>query len=125
AIRKETNQDGALRKMLILYNTAFATQVSYSVACNGLHNVEQRCCRWLLITRDRIGSNALPLTHEFLGIMLGVRRASVTEVLRPLEERGLINNGRGEIEIVNRPGMEDHACECYEIVNQECARIFD
>src|SRR5436190_20638236 len=106
ALREECALDGPLRRLLVLYNTAFSTQVSYSVACNGLHKVEKRCCRWLLMTQDRVGSNILPLTHEFLAIMLGVRRASVTDVLHPLQERGLIRNDRGEIEILDRPGLE-------------------
>jgi CRP-like cAMP-binding protein len=122
---KEAGKDGPLRQIMVLYNTAFATQVSYSVACNGLHIVQKRCCRWLLMTQDRVGSNVLSLTHEFLAIMLGVRRASVTEVLLPLQERGLIRNGRGQIEIVDRPGLESLVCECYRAVNDEFARLFD
>src|SRR5205809_3169862 len=105
-LKEEASQDGPLRRLLVLYNTAFSTQVSYSVACNGLHKVERRCCRWLLMTQDRVGSNVLPLTHEFLAIMLGVRRASVTDVLQPIQKRGLIQNCRGRIEITDRPGLE-------------------
>jgi CRP-like cAMP-binding protein len=124
AFHAEAQKDGPLRQLLVLYNTAFATQISYSVACNGLHTVEKRCCRWLLMTQDRVGQSELPLTHEFLAIMLGVRRASITEVLRPLQKRGLIHNGRGRIEVLDRPGLEAHACECYEAVIQEFARLF-
>ena len=124
SLKEEVNRNPHLQKILVHYNTAYSVQVSYSVACNGLHTVEKRCCRWLLMTSDRIGSNLLPLTHEFLAIMLGVRRPSVTEVLRPLQERGLVRNGRGEIEIVDRPGLEGLACECYRAVNQEFARLF-
>jgi CRP-like cAMP-binding protein len=122
--KKEASQDGHLRRILVRYNTAFSVQVSYSVACNGLHTVEKRCCRWLLMTQDRVGSNQLPLTHEFLSIMLGVRRASITEILQPLQKSGLIHNGRGVIEIVDRDGLKTLACECYEAVNQEFARLF-
>ncbi len=123
-LRDECSRDGPLRRLLVHYNTAYATQVSYSVACNGLHKVEQRCCRWLLMTADRVGSDVLPLTHEFLGVMLGVRRSSVTDVLQPLQERGLIQNTRGEIRVVNRPGLEATSCECYRAVKDEFARLF-
>jgi CRP-like cAMP-binding protein len=125
AFTKETSRECELRELLVTYHTAFSMQVSYSVACNGLHTVEKRCCRWLLMTQDRVGSNVLPLTHEFLAIMLGVRRASVTEVLRPIQKRGLIRNGRGTIEILDRSGLENLACECYQAVNAEFARLFN
>jgi CRP-like cAMP-binding protein len=125
ALLEEATRDGPLRQLLILYNTAFATQVSYAVACNGLHKVEKRCCRWLLMTADRVGSDVLPLTHEFLAIMLGVRRSSITEVLHPLQERGLIRNSRGNIQIIDRPGLEATSCECYRAVKEEFARLFD
>jgi CRP-like cAMP-binding protein len=123
-LHKAAAADGPLRDLLVRYNTAFATQVSYAVACNGLHKVEQRCCRWLLMTADRVGSDDLPLTHEFLGIMLGVRRASVTDVLNPLQVRGLVQNGRGLIRILDRPAMEATSCECYRAVRDEFARLF-
>jgi CRP-like cAMP-binding protein len=124
ALHDELRKNEELRRILILYNTAFATQVSYSVACNGLHKIEQRCCRWLLMTADRVSADALPLTHEFLGIMLGVRRSSITEVLQPLQERGLIHNSRGIIRIIDRPGLEARACECYRSVRSEFLRLF-
>jgi len=109
--------------MLLLYQTAFLTQVSYSVACNGLHSIQQRCCRWMLMTHDRVDTDDVPLTHEFLGIMLGVRRASVTEVLRPLNEQGLVENSRGTISILDRSGLEALACECYRKVKGEFDRL--
>jgi CRP-like cAMP-binding protein len=124
AFEEEASRGGPFWKILVLYHTAFLMQVSHSVACNGLHTVEKRCCRWLLRTQDRMGSDSLPLTHEFLAIMLGVRRATVSEVLRPLQERGVIHSGRGVIKILDRPGLEALACECYRTVNQEFARIF-
>jgi CRP-like cAMP-binding protein len=124
ALKKEADKDGALKKILGLYNVALQTQVGYSVACNGLHTIEKRCCRWLLMTQDRIDSDVLPLTHEFLSIMLGVRRSSVTEVLRPLQEQGLIDNGRGKVRVVNRKGLEAISCECYRRTKEEFARLF-
>jgi CRP-like cAMP-binding protein len=121
--RQEADHDGPLRRLMLSYNAAYSIQVSQSVGCNGLHNVQQRCCRWLLITLDRMESNVVPLTHEFLSIMLGVRRASVTDVLRPLHEQGLVNNSRGAITIVDRHGLEKLACECYRRVKDEFERI--
>jgi CRP-like cAMP-binding protein len=125
AFQREVSDDGALREILVRYHTAFSSQVSYSVACNGLHKVEQRCCRWLLMTQDRVGTDVLPLTHEFLSIMLGVRRASVTEVLQPLQERGVIRSVRGKIEVLDRSRLEKLACECYRAVTQAFALQFD
>src|SRR5215218_8741543 len=113
ALTKETSCDGPLRDVLARYHAFFLFQVSQSVACNGLHAVGPRCCRWLLMTPDRVGGDDLPLTHEFLAMMLGVRRASVTLVLQPLQEAGLIRTGRGAITVADRRGLEVAACECY------------
>src|SRR5205085_95016 len=83
---------------------------------NGLHSVIQRCCRWLLTTQDRIGSQELHITHEFLAQMLGVRRASVTEVLRPLQIDGLIRASRGKVVILDAKRLADASCECYGVI---------
>jgi CRP-like cAMP-binding protein len=123
ALEQEAAQDNPLRRLLLLYSTALQTQISYSVACNGLHGIQQRCCRWLLMTHDRLDSDSMPLTHEFLGVMLGVRRASVTEVLGPLHENGLVNNSRGAITVLDRDGLEKLACECYRKVKDEFDRL--
>ena len=123
-LREQATQGGPLRDLLEAYDDAFRSQVSQSVACNGLHRLEQRCCRWLLMTRDRVRSDDLRLTHEFLAIMIGARRASITEVLRPLQEAGLLRSHRGRIIIVDRVGMEDRVCECYRVVRDEYDRLF-
>ena len=120
---EEVARGGPLQDLLDDYHTAFMAQVSQSVACNGLHRLEQRCCRWLLMTRDRVGSDDLRLTHEFLAIMLGARRASVTEVLRPLQEAGLVRSHRGRISILDGAGLEERACECYRVVKDEYDRL--
>ena len=125
ALREEVARSGPFRDLLIDYHAAFMAQVSQSVACNGLHRLEQRCCRWLLMTRDRVGSDDLRLTHEFLAIMLGARRASVTEVLGPLQEAGLVRSHRGRIIIIDRAGLESRACECYRVVRDEYDRLLD
>ncbi len=86
------------------------------MACNGLHSVEQRCCRWILMTRDRVDSDDMKLTHEFLALMLGVRRPSVSEVLGPLQAAGLVRSNHGTITILDRKGLESRVCECYRIM---------
>ncbi len=124
ALHEEASRDGPLRRLLVLYQVAFHTQVSQSVACNGLHSVQKRCCRWLLMTHDRVQADVMPLTHEFLAVMLGVQRSSVTEVLQPLQEQGLIRNSRGRITVVDRAGLEAASCECYRSVKDEFDRLF-
>jgi CRP-like cAMP-binding protein len=109
---------GDFRRILLLYSAAYQVQVSYAVACNGLHPVVKRCCRWILMCRDRTDSDELPLTHEFLSIMLGVRRATVSEILAPLQDKGLVANHRGFIRILDRPGLEKLSCECYRRVRE-------
>jgi CRP-like cAMP-binding protein len=123
SLMDELDLKGPLHQLLVNYETAFIFYISQSVACNGLHPVQKRCCRWLLMTHDRMNSDTFPLTHEFLGIMLGVRRASVSEVLGPLSEAGLIHSGRGEIAILDRKGLESVSCECYRTVTSEFGRL--
>jgi CRP-like cAMP-binding protein len=123
ALQEESANDGALKELLGGYHIAFMAQVSQSVACNGLHPLVQRCCRWLLMSRDRVGSDDLRLTHEYLAIMLGARRASVTEALRPLQQAGLIRSHRGWITILDGSGLEERACECYFVVRDEYDRL--
>lgn len=93
------------------------------MACNGVHPVKARCCKWLLMAHDRVEDDRIPLTHEFLAMMLGVRRASVTEVLQPLQEAGLIRSGAGKTTILNRPGVEACSCECYRLIADEYQRL--
>ncbi len=122
-LRDESEREKALAKLLSLYQAAFMMQVSQSVACNGLHTLPQRTCRWLLMTHDRLPGDELPLTHEFLAIMLGVRRAGVTEVLQALQDNGLIRYGRGIIHVLDRRGLESRSCECFENANNEYERL--
>lgn len=105
--------DAALR-----YELDFRMQTMQGMACNGLHSIEQRCCRWLLMTRDRVDTDDFRLTHEFLALMLGVRRSSVSEVIAPLQEMNLISSKRGTISIINRAALEARVCECYWIMAQ-------
>src|SRR4051812_39467423 len=122
ALQGHATGDGPLRDLLAAYHVAFMAQVSHSVACNGLHRLEQRCCRWLLMSRDRVGSDDIRLTHEFLAMMLGARRASVTEVLQPLQEQGLVRSHRGLITILDGTELEARSCECYKVVRTEYDR---
>jgi CRP-like cAMP-binding protein len=119
AFQNAVSESSSFLDLINRYSSAVMAQVSQSVACNGLHQLEKRCCRWLLMTRDRVDSDEMRLTHEFLAVMLGVRRASVTEVLAPLQADGLIRSRRGVITLLNRNGLKARACECYQIVKDE------
>jgi CRP-like cAMP-binding protein len=112
-----------LREVLTRYQQAFLFQVSQCVACNGLHVIVERCCRWLLMTHDRVDGDVLLLTHEFLSFMLGVRRSGITEVLQSLQQQGLVRYGQGKITVLNREGLENLACECYRSVRDEYDRL--
>jgi len=105
-----------VRETVLRYEALFRLQTMQGMACNALHSVEQRCCRWILLTRDRVDTDDFKLTHEFLAVMLGVRRATVTEVISPLRELNLLRSDRGTISIVDRKSLEVRACECYAII---------
>jgi CRP-like cAMP-binding protein len=113
----------AVKRLMGLHQEAFLYQVSRCVACNGLHGVELRCARWLLMTHDRVSSDTFALTHEFLAIMLGVRRATVSDILQGLKERGFIDYTRGKITVLDRVGLESAACECYSATQAQYARL--
>ena len=117
--RGELDRSPTLNLIMLRYAHAFFNQVAQSAACAHLHRVEQRCCRWLLTAQDRMGSDTIALTHEFLALMLGARRASVTDVLRPLQDRGWIQSKRGEITVLDRKGLESGSCECYRIITNQ------
>ena len=117
--RKAAEDSQAIRDIIVCYGEMLLIQVQQTAACNALHDVEARLSRWLLQARDRINSNTIRLTHEFLSQMLGVRRPTVTVVARTLQETGLIRYHRGHIEIVDRIGLEAKACECYETIRRQ------
>jgi CRP-like cAMP-binding protein len=119
----EMERRGAFYNRVVRYSQTLFTQVMQTTVCNGLHTAEQRCCRWLLMTRDRVGGNDLKLTHEFLAIMLGVRRPTVTLVLQDLHNRGLVDTARGSIRIVDLAGLEAMSCECYQTVKTNFHRL--
>ncbi len=109
----------ALADQLIRYVQANAAQTEQSVACNALHTVEERLSRWILLSADRGDGRVVALTQEYLAIMLGVQRTTVTQAARALQSAGLIHYARGTIEIVNRPALEATVCECYDVVRQK------
>ena len=102
---------------------AFLTQVTQSVACNTLHTVEKRICRWLLMTHDRVRSDHFPMTHELMAQMLGVRRAGVTVAARKLQKAGLIKYVHGKVTVLDRAGLEATSCRCYHVVKEEYDRL--
>jgi CRP-like cAMP-binding protein len=115
---------GPLRRLLGRYTQSYLTQVSQSAACNRVHDIEQRCARWLLMTHDRVdGASEFTLKQEFLAFMLGVRRAGVTEAAGQLQARGLIRYRRGTISVMDRAGLERATCECYGIVRRQFDRL--
>lgn len=123
AFRREMERRGPFQEVVTRYSQAFVAQLMQSVACNGLHSAEERCCRWLLMTHDRIGQDEFPLTHEFLAIMLGVRRPTVTLVMAELARGGIVSHVRGHVRIVDRKGLEGASCECYRNVRSVFDRL--
>ena len=118
------NGSQAIRDLIVRYNNLLLAQVQQSVACHALHTMEARLCRWLLQTRDCIDGDAILLTQEFLGQMLGVRRTTVTIAARLLLSAGLIRYRRGLIQIVDRPKLEKLSCECYAVIRRYTDKIF-
>lgn len=108
-----------LERRLQQFSQIMALQVMQVAACNRLHEVNERLARWLLMSADRVDSNSLPLTQEFLAQMLGTRRSSVTVAAGMLEKAGLIAHNRGEVEIVDRRKLEEAACDCYGIMQRQ------
>jgi len=122
-LRREAQTSVQLRSVLLRYVQAYLNSATQSAACNRAHLLEQRLARWLLTARDRAGADRLPLTHEFIAMMLGVRRAGVTVAAQSLQSAGLIHYAHGRITIADREGLEVAACECYEVTRREYARL--
>lgn len=123
AFRALVDRNPQLHAALNRYTQALFFQIAQSSACNRLHPVEQRAARWILMTHDRVDKGAVLLTQEFLAQMLGVRRATVNEAARALEGRGLIAYRRGRIDVLDRPGLEAAACDCYAAIREEYTRL--
>src|SRR5271169_2075838 len=111
----------AFRSVMDAYVQAFLEQVMVSVACNGAHSLKQRLARWLLMMRDRSDSDVLPITQSLLAEMLGVQRPTITNAVRELERAGLIEGGRRQVTILDRRGLTEASCECYQLVRTRLA----
>jgi CRP-like cAMP-binding protein len=122
-LRKAMQTSRSLRDSLLKFVQAFGVQTSHTAICNAHFKLDVRLARWLLMAQDRIGEDTLPLTHEFLSLMLGVRRAGVTETLHALREQGLISYGRGLITVEDRKGMERKAGAAYGVPEAEYRRL--
>jgi CRP-like cAMP-binding protein len=122
-LMEEFDRGGPMQRLLLRYTQALMTQTSQTAVCNRHHPVDQQLCRWLLLTLDRQHSNELALTQELLANMLGVRREGITEAAGELQQAGIIRYRRGHITVLERSGLEDRACECYEVVKRESDRL--
>lgn len=123
ALRDGMEESAALRALLHRYALTFQAQVTLTAACNAVHVIEQRAARWLLIAHDRADGGDFPLTHEFLSMMLGVRRPGVSLAAGVLQKAGLIRYARGRMTVTDRPGLEAASCECYHTARREFTRL--
>lgn len=115
-LQSEFERSDHVRNLFVSYSETLLSQVQQSVACNAMHSVEERMCRWLLMMHDRAGGEALTYTHEFLSHILGANRKSVTLAAQSMQMAGLITYHRGTMQVVDRIGLEKASCECYAIV---------
>lgn len=120
-VREEFMRGGQLHNLLICYTHSLFAQIARSAVCNRFHTAEQRLCRWLLCTHDRVQSDTVDLTHEIISYMLGTQRSVVSVAAGNLQKMRLINYNRGSIQILDRRGLEGSSCECYRLVEQQVA----
>jgi CRP-like cAMP-binding protein len=120
---EEFARGGELRSWLLRYTQARITQIAQIAACNRHHTLEMQVCRWLLMRLDRTADSELLMTQEQIAVLLGVRREAITEAAGRLQSRGVIRYGRGHIAVLDRPGLERQACECYAAIKKEYARL--
>ena len=120
---KHVQEEDRFRDLVYGYIEALVVQISLTAACNAVHHVNQRCARWLLQTHDRVEGDTFGLTQEYLGVMLGVQRPTVSIAQRTLREAGCITFSRGSITVVDREGLEAAACHCYEMIRTEYSRL--
>jgi CRP-like cAMP-binding protein len=117
-LQHEFKKSEHMRDLLVSYSETLLSQVQQTVACNSMHSIEERVCRWLLMMHDRAEGQALPYTHEFVSHMLGANRKSVTLAAQSMQTAGLISYRRGTIQVLDRAGVEKTSCECYAIVKE-------
>ena len=122
-LMQEFNRAELMQRLLLRYTQALITQMAQTAACNRHHSIEQQLCRWLLLTLDRLPSNELVMTQELVASVLGVRREGITEAAGRLQHAGFIRYRRGHITVLERSGLEAHACECYAVVKKELGRL--
>jgi CRP-like cAMP-binding protein len=122
-LRALADSDSALRTTLLRHAQANLAQAHQSVACNALHSVEQRLCRWLLASHDRTASDVIHITQQYLATMVGVQRTTVTQALQELSAAGLVRQGRGQVRVINRKGLEARACECHMALKSALNRL--
>ena len=121
--KKELARSATMQVVMLRYVHALFNQVAQSAACNHFHSLEQRCCRWLLMTRDRMQSDEFLLTQEFLAMMLGVQRPGVSIAAGGLQRAGLMTYKRGNVTILDGPGLKKRSCECYGVSKREFDRL--
>jgi CRP-like cAMP-binding protein len=117
------SQNGGLHTALNRYTQALMSMIARAVACNAVHSVQQRACRRLLLTHDRVTTDEFVLTQEFLSQMLGVTRASVNEVAQALQDAEAIDYARGRVTILDRAQLESRSCVCYSVIREEFDRL--
>jgi CRP-like cAMP-binding protein len=122
-LEREFRRGGRLQEMLLGYTHSLIAQMSQTAVCNRHHSIDQRLCRWLLMSLDRLSANEMTATQELIASILGVRRQGITEAVRRLEDAGLIRPSRGRIAMLNRPKMEARACECFGFMKRENERL--
>jgi CRP-like cAMP-binding protein len=121
--RQEMNRRGAFYELITRYSQALVGVIMQSTACNAVHSVEQRLARWLLTAQDRMGTHEFPLTQEFVAMMLGATRPTVTVVAGTLQKAGLITYHRGRVAILDREKLESASCECYRATTNLLQRV--
>ena len=122
-LEEEFHRNGETQRLLLRYTQALITQMAQTAVCNRYHSVDQQLCRWLLLSLDRLASNRLTMTQELISNMLGVRREGVTDAAGKLQKLGVIRYTRGQIEVLDRPKLEQLCCECYAVVKKETDRL--
>jgi CRP-like cAMP-binding protein len=123
-LREEAARIPALGEMVRGYVQVAIGQLAQTAACNRLHSLDQRCCRWLLMAHDNAGADEFQLTHEFLALMLGVQRPGVSIAARQLQDAGIIRYQNGRVTVVDRPALEASACECYGAVRAQITELY-
>ena len=122
-MKREFSRGGTMQHLLLRYSQALLTQMAQTAVCNRHHSVDQQLCRWLLLSIDRLPNSEIAMTQELIASMLGVRREGVTEAALSLQRDGLIRYQRGRITVLDRAGLEQRTCECYEVVRRETGRL--